>query len=108
MMVPQQIRSWILLSIRKEGGDLTSIFWSADGINKTIPLLEEMNDAVGWLKAAGLITQKNSIYQRTENANKLIVEHDKNAADIFELWEALANYLDQEVKVTIFEPGKYK
>ncbi len=102
-MVSQTTCNWILLSVRKEGSDLKSIMWSADGINKAIPNLEELNDSLGWLKAAGLIELKEAVYKRTNKANIIIAECEGKTKNIFDLWDDLAESFNK-ILVTEYKP----
>lgn len=87
-------RAWILLAIPNNGGSLKSIFWRADGINKAIPMLNELNDALGWLQSTGLITEVDSKYFKTDQGNKLIESCDTNSNSIFDVWDCIDNSID--------------
>ena len=77
--------------------------WSADGINKVIPLREELNDALGWLKAVGLIAVDNAIYKPMVHAKEIVEKCDEHSSHIFELWDALVEELEKIV-LDAFEP----
>ncbi len=98
-------RAWILLSIPNEGGDLISILWRADGINKAIPTAVELNDGLGWLRTADLIKINGAIYSKTESGNNLIVQCDQKSKSIFDLWDKISESLES-IPISEFELEK--
>ncbi len=93
-MTPEQIRAWILLSIPSEGGDLTAIMWSADGINKAVPERAELSASLGWLKAAGLVEAGDpGHFSRSKAGDEIMAACHLDAAHIFEVWDKLTERL---------------
>ena len=112
MMKLSTARAWILLAIPNDGGSLKLIFWRADGINKAIPTLDELNDSLGWLQSVGLITGVDSKYFRTNQGNKLIENCDTGSKSIFDIWDCIDNSINMievsEFKLMQISEADYK
>ena len=102
-MTPEVVRAWILLSIPKQGGGLTAIMWTADGINKAIPERAELSDSLGWLRAAGLIEVAGSSYQRSVAGDDLMARCELDVEYIFDVWDKATELLAQ-VELSEYEP----
>lgn len=96
------VRAWILLAIPNDGGSLKDIFWRADGINKAIPTLDELNDSLGWLQSAGLVAGVDSMYFITDQGNKLIENCDNHPKSIFDIWDCIDNSINS-IEVSKFK-----
>jgi hypothetical protein len=74
--------AWILAAIQwAGGGDLSHVIGAADAINHQIPMIDEVEHAVGLLVSAGLVKLSNDRFQPTREGEQLFQQAD--TADIF-------------------------
>ncbi|HEV2295222.1 MAG TPA: hypothetical protein VGR35_15325 [Tepidisphaeraceae bacterium] len=70
--------SWVLLAIlfgkEAQGSKLHEIIAAADGINRTILMVEELHGALNRLAAGGLITVRDGLFRPTRKARALVAK----------------------------------
>ena len=92
-MTETKLYAWIFLSVREQPTPLWDILFSADGINRAEPSLEEMNRSFGWLQAQGLVRKEGKEYLYAETGITLIKSIPRG--NIFSLWDNIAERFSQ-------------
>ena len=93
-MRQSQVRAWILLAVPNEPKPLPYVLGMADGLNKAIPMLDELTDSLGWLRAAKLIVENAGEFHRTDTGRKIIASCKVDGNNAFDLWDKLESVLE--------------
>ena len=88
-MRSSQLYAWMLLAVPREPQPLSYVLGMADGLNKLIPMLEDLRRSLGWLQAAGLIEIESQQFRRTPKGNDLIESYEVGCRHAFDLWDKL-------------------
>jgi hypothetical protein len=70
-MTVAEVHAWIFLSVQEALGSLSDVIGAADAINHAIPTHRELQGALGWLLARGLIRREGRRYGLTEEGRAL-------------------------------------
>ncbi len=88
-MRSSKLYAWMLLAVPAEPKPLSYVLGMADGLNKLIPMLDELRDSLGWLQTAGLIEIESQQFRRTPKGNELITTCEVDCRHAFDLWDKL-------------------
>ncbi|WJI17442.1 hypothetical protein MWN52_09460 [Pseudoxanthomonas winnipegensis] len=86
--------SWIFLAIwflDKSTVTRLEISHSADAINHAMQLESELDLAIDFLAAHGLIEQNGDRYSLTKPGKQMIAAANQNSGNIFDTWATLKN-----------------
>ena len=92
-MTPEQINSWIFLSIalasQSEPSSISGISEIADGINHSIPTQKELQKSFYWLLEKELILKTGRRYGLTQKGKVEYVKASEKSKIIFNIWKSL-------------------
>ena len=103
-MSPTSCHAWILLSVPDQARSLDQVIGIADAINHAIPTRLELQDSLGFLRAAGLIAKTASGFCLTDSGRSFLA-HARNPPidSIFDTWNRLETELSR-IQTVSFEP----
>ena len=104
-MTEMKLYAWIFLTVSEQPTPLWSILFSADGINRAEPSLEEMQKSFGWLQAQGLVRKEGKEYLYTETGVALKKSIPRGNIDIFSFWDNIAEKFSQLPEID-FQPDE--
>jgi hypothetical protein len=94
-MTDSQAFAWIFLSVPHGGGELTELIETADAINHAIPLPDELQRSLGWLKTQGfLVKDEGRTYRLTERGAELLARAAGANQTMMGRWDAVSARLD--------------
>jgi hypothetical protein len=102
-MTDKQLYAWIFLTVREQPTPLWDILFSADGINRADPRLEELQTSFGWLQAQGLVRKEGKEYLYTETG--AVLNKSVSRGNIFAIWDAIAKRFSQLPEID-FQPDE--
>ena len=92
-MTDTKIYAWIFLTIRELPTSLSDVLFSADGINRAEPRLNELQASFGWLQAQGLVRKVGNEYLLTETG--IALNKSISCGNIFSIWNTIAERFSQ-------------